>query len=89
MVSRDETSEALGGIAVKLPRGLLAKLAGCRTAPDAALGSIPTAEGTGAAQAASPSCPAASRVGSVAVAAGAGSSPFWVKTGAAYLAESL
>lgn len=86
MVSRDEAGEGLGSIAVKLPRGLLARLAGVPYCSDAALGSIPTAEGTGAAQLASPSCPAASRVGSVAVAAGAGSSPLWVKTGAAYLA---
>src|SRR5262249_36386864 len=47
---------------------------------------VPTGEGTGAAQLASPSCPAASKVGSVAVAAGAGQSPFWAKTGSAYLA---
>src|SRR6202000_2609559 len=51
------------------------------------LGWAPTAEGPGGAQLASPSCPDASKVGSVAVAAGAGQSPFWAKTGSAYLAR--
>ncbi len=86
VVSREDGSEGLDSIAAKLPKGLLAKLAGVPYCPESALAGISTAEGTGAAQLASPSCPAASRVGSVAVAAGAGSSPLWVKTGSAYLA---
>jgi hypothetical protein len=85
-ISRPDGSARLSSVSVRLPRGLLGKLAGIPYCADAALAAIPTAEGTGAAQLASPSCPAASRVGSVAVAAGAGLSPFWVKTGAAYLA---
>jgi hypothetical protein len=86
MVTRDDASEKLGSVGVKLPPGLLAKLAGVHYCSDAALGAIPTAEGTGAAQLASPSCPADSRVGSVAVSSGAGTTPLWVKTGSAYLA---
>jgi hypothetical protein len=85
-ISRADGSQRLGSVAVRLPRGLLAKLAGVPYCPDATLAAIPSAEGTGAAELATPACPAASRVGSVAVAAGAGPSPFWAKTGSAYLA---
>jgi hypothetical protein len=85
-IARTDGSGRLGSVSVRLPKGLLAKLAGVPYCSEDALGSVPTAEGTGAAQLASPSCPAASRVGSVAVAAGAGASPFWAKTGSAYLA---
>ncbi|HEX8752011.1 MAG TPA: hypothetical protein VF731_01230, partial [Solirubrobacterales bacterium] len=69
-LSREDGSEAIAGIDAKLPPGLLAKLAGVPYCPDATLAAIPTAAGTGAAQLAGPSCPAASQVGSVAVAAG-------------------
>ncbi|MBS1678331.1 MAG: hypothetical protein JST08_13210 [Actinobacteria bacterium] len=85
-ISRPDGSARLGAVSVKLPKGLLGKLAGVVYCPDAALAAVPTGEGTGAAQLASPACPGTSRVGSVAVAAGAGPSPFWVKTGSAYLA---
>jgi hypothetical protein len=85
-ISRADGSARLGGVSVLLPKGLLAKLAGIPYCADQALAAIPTGDGSGAAQLGSLSCPAASRVGSVAVAAGAGQSPFWVNTGAAYLA---
>lgn len=85
-VSHEDGTQALGSIDVKLPKGLLAKLKGIPYCSDAALGSIPTAAGTGAAQVASPSCPAASQIGSVSVGAGAGSNPVYVNTGRAYLA---
>jgi hypothetical protein len=85
-ISRPDGSDRLSKVSVRLPKGLLGKLAGIPYCADAALAGIPTGEGTGGAQLASPSCPAASRVGSVAVAAGAGLSPFWEKTGSAYLA---
>jgi hypothetical protein len=85
-IARPDGSARLSAVSVKLPKGLLAKLAGIPYCADAALAAVPTAEGTGGAQLASPSCPSASRIGSVAVSAGAGQSPFWVKTGSAYLA---
>lgn len=85
-LSREDGTQALTGVAAKLPTGLLAKLDGVPYCPDAVLGSIPTAEGSGAAQLAAPSCPAASRIGSVAVASGAGTAPVYVDTGSAYLA---
>jgi hypothetical protein len=85
-LSREDGTQQLSTIAATLPEGLLGKLAGVPYCPDSALGGIPTAEGTGAAQLASPSCPAASQVGTVSVGAGAGPSPFYVNTGKVYLA---
>jgi len=85
-VSRADGNQLLSTVSTSLPKGLLGKLAGIPYCPDAALASVPTAEGSGAGQVASPSCPAASRIGSVVVGAGAGSMPFRVDTGAAYLA---
>jgi hypothetical protein len=84
--TRGEGSPVLSTLGATLPQGMLAKLAGVPYCSDAALAAIPSAEGSGAAQVAAPSCPAASRVGRVSVAAGAGPEPFWVKTGTAYLA---
>lgn len=85
-VSREDGSQAITGIDAKLPAGLLAKLAGIPYCSDATLAGIPTAAGSGAAQLANPSCPVSSQVGTVAVAAGVGSSPVYVNTGKAYLA---
>jgi hypothetical protein len=85
-LSREDGTERLSTITAKLPKGLLAKLKGIPYCPEAALAGIPTAEGTGAGQLASPACPAASQVASVSVGTGAGPSPFYVNTGRAYLA---
>jgi hypothetical protein len=85
-VWREDGSAALGSISATLPKGLLAKLAGVPYCPEAALASISGAEGTAAAQVGSPSCPSRSRVGTVLVTAGAGPTPFTLKTGAVYLA---
>jgi hypothetical protein len=85
-LSRGDGSQRLGSITATLPPGLLGKLAGIPYCSDAALAGISGAEGTGAAQLATPSCPAASQVGTDSVGAGAGPSPFYVNTGKAYLA---
>jgi hypothetical protein len=85
-VSREDGTQGLSTISATLPKGLLASLKGIPYCSDAALGGIPTAEGTGAGQLANPSCPSASQVGTVSVGAGAGSNPFYVNTGKAYLA---
>jgi hypothetical protein len=85
-VSRSANEQPLSGLSLRLPPGLLGKLKGIAYCPDAVLAAIPGAEGTGSAEAASPSCPIASQVGSVAVGIGAGPNPFYVKTGRAYLA---
>jgi hypothetical protein len=83
-LSREDGTAEIGGISVVLPKGLLASLGGIPYCPDSALASIPTAEGTGAAQLASPACPAASALGTVTVGAGAGPTPFYTQTGRAY-----
>jgi hypothetical protein len=84
-VTNEPGAPDLRRISVDLPEGLSAQLAGVATCSDAALGALPTGAGTGAAQIASPSCPASSQVGTVQAGAGSGS-PFYVKTGKVYLA---
>jgi hypothetical protein len=85
-LSREDGSQRLGSLKVALPAGITGKLAGIPYCPNATLAAVPTAEGTAAAQLASPSCPAASQVGTVSVGAGAGSNPFYTGNGRAYLA---
>ncbi len=82
-LSRADGTQRLTGVEATLPTGLLAKLAGIPYCSDAALAR--TADSTGRAELASPSCPAASRVGSAFIAAGAGPTPFHV-SGSVYLA---
>jgi hypothetical protein len=85
-VGRADGSARLGGLEAILPTGLLASLRGIPYCPDASLAGISGAAGAGIGQLAAPSCPAASRVGSLVVSAGAGPSPFDLNTGVAYLA---
>jgi hypothetical protein len=85
-LSRDDGTQRFSGVSVKTPPGLTAYLKGIPYCPDGVLASIPAAEGTGAAELASPACPAASQVGTVTVGAGAGPNPFYVSTGKAYWA---
>ncbi len=84
-LSRSDGTQRFNGLSMSLPPGLSANLAGVPYCPDAVLSSIPTGEGTGAAEMANPSCPETSRLGSVSVGAGAGK-PFYVNTGKVYLA---
>jgi hypothetical protein len=80
--ARPDGSSPLSGLSIDLPEGLLGKLAGTPACSQAALSAAEAK--SGAAELASPSCPAASKVGSVDVAAGAGATPFHV-TGQIYL----
>jgi len=82
--SRSDTDQNLSGLSVTLPPGMLAKLAGVQECSEAALSSISDQPGTGTAQAADPSCPAGSQVGTVETGAGTGSDPFFLP-GKAYL----
>jgi hypothetical protein len=82
-LSRGDGSQPIKGLDATLPKGLLGRLAGIPYCPDAALAAA--AGKSGAAEQASASCPAASQVGTVDVAAGAGSTPLNV-SGKAYLA---
>jgi hypothetical protein len=84
-LSRPDGSQRFNGLHMTLPPGLAANLRGVPYCSDATLASIPSGQGTGQAQIDNPSCPAASRLGSVSAAAGAGN-PIWVNTGKAYLA---
>jgi hypothetical protein len=81
--SRPDGSQLMRGLNLDLPPGLTGKLAGIATCPDSALAAA--AANKGAAELASPSCPAASRLGGVNAGAGAGPTPFHVP-GSAYLA---
>ncbi|HWT30612.1 MAG TPA: hypothetical protein VN240_06235, partial [Propylenella sp.] len=83
---RDDGTQQVRAVTAHLPAGLLAKLAGIPYCPDATIAGISDSPRTGAAELAASACPGASRVGSVAVRVGAGSSPFPVETGSAYLA---
>jgi hypothetical protein len=72
--TRSDTDQELSGLAMALPPGMVAKLAGIPECSDA---QIAQARGnSGAAEAASPSCPAGSQVGTAQTGAGAGS-PFF------------
>jgi hypothetical protein len=86
-VNREDGSQALGSISAALPEGLLGKLAGVTECSNAQIAQAESrsGEGQGATELASPSCPAASQVGTVNVGTGAGPNPFYVP-GKAYLA---
>ncbi len=85
-LTREDGTQRLAGLDLTLPPGMTGKLAGIPYCPDAALGQVSPNEGTAAAQIANPSCPAASQVGTVTAGAGAGTNPFYLQTGKAYLA---
>ena len=84
-LTRQDGEQEMTGLEADLPPGLAAKFAGIEQCPDSVLRSIPTAPGTGAAEKASPSCPANSRVGHVNAGSGAGPQPFYIG-GSVYLA---
>jgi hypothetical protein len=71
--SRQDGEQDLGGIAVRMPPGLLGRIS-----------EVPLC---GEPQAGEGTCPAASRIGSTSVAAGAGSHPLWL-SGQVYLTTS-
>lgn len=82
-LSRADGSQRLQKVGATLPPGQLAKLAGVPYCPQGSLDAA--GRNSGRAEQAAPSCPAASRVGGVAVAAGAGPQPYHV-AGTVYLA---
>jgi len=86
-LSREDATQEIKGLETLLPAGLSAKLAGVPNCPEAAIAAARAREAPeqGAAELASPSCPAASQVGTVSVAAGAGPTPFHTQ-GRVYLA---
>jgi len=82
-LSREDGSQRFGSLTVTPPPGLLGRLAGIPYCSDAGLATA--ANKSGKEEQATPSCPEASRVGSVNVGAGAGPSPYYTQ-GRAYLA---
>jgi hypothetical protein len=80
---REDGSQNFSSLTLTPPPGLTAKLAGAPPCSDADLATA--AAKAGRSEQTSPSCPAASRVGSVYAAAGAGPAPYWAQ-GEAYLA---
>jgi hypothetical protein len=74
-LSRGDDEQELSQVTTILPEGLLAKIAGIPACPDAAISSISTTEGTGAGEARSSACPAASQIGSISAGLGAGPGP--------------
>jgi hypothetical protein len=87
-LSRPDGSQELKSLTVSLPQGLVGKLAGVAYCSEGQIAAAMarSGEGMGALELASPSCPAASQVGTVSVGAGAGPTPLTVNTGKAYLA---
>jgi hypothetical protein len=86
-LARADGTQRITGIDTTLPPGLTGKLAGIPYCPEGAIAQAKSREAPnqGAVEQASPSCPAASEVGSITVGAGAGISPLYV-SGHAYLA---
>jgi hypothetical protein len=82
-VNRKDGEQELSSLDFTLPKGLIGKLAGIPYCPDAAIAAATSK--TGKAEQASPSCPAASQLGTVDTSAGVGSEPFHVG-GKLYLA---
>jgi len=86
-LSREDGSQRLTGFDTTLPPGLTGRLAGIPACPDAAIARAASRSKPeeGILEREDPSCPAASRLGTVNVGAGAGPNPFYAQ-GTAYLA---
>jgi len=83
-LTREDGEQELSGLEMSFPPGISASLGSVPTCPDAAIAAAAGREG--AAEAADPSCPSGSRVGAAIAAVGAGSEPFYMKSGRVYLA---
>jgi hypothetical protein len=79
-ITRGDGNQELSGVQITTPRGFAARLAGVPYCSDAAIAQAAsrTASGDGALERSSPSCPAASKIGTTTIGAGAGSQPFYV-----------
>ena len=82
-IGREDGMQELSGLETTLPPGLIGKLAGIPYCPEAAIAAAKTARGL--AERSSPSCPAASLLGTTDATAGAGPTPFH-NPGRVYLA---
>jgi len=84
-VTREDQEQELSQLSTTLPPGLVARIAGTPYCPEEALASISGTLGSGAAELGAPSCPAASRIGSISAGLGAGPGPNYFP-GTVYLA---
>lgn len=84
-VNRPDGDQSLTGLTVSTPPGLAATLKGIPYCPEAAIVAAAAPGYSGASEAAHPSCPAASQVGTATAGAGAGTHPFYAP-GKVYLA---
>jgi uncharacterized repeat protein (TIGR01451 family) len=86
-LSREDATGEFASLTTEMPPGLTGKLKGIPYCPEAAIATATSrnAPGQGALERSQPSCPAASRVGSVIAGAGAGPDPFYT-SGELYLA---
>jgi hypothetical protein len=86
-LSRQDGTQRFSTVSLSPPKGLLGRLAGIPYCPQSGIDQAQSrsAEGDGAVELASPSCPAASQVGTVSAGAGAGPLPYSVQ-GKVYLA---
>jgi hypothetical protein len=86
-LSRQDGTQRIAKIEATVPTGLIAKLAGVGSCPEAGIAKAHSREAPerGALEQADPSCPASSEIGSVVGGAGAGPNPYYT-TGHAYLA---
>ena len=80
---REDGTQRFKALDITLPKGLIGKLAGIPYCPDAQIAAAEISTGTVEEQ--SPSCPAASELGTITVASGAGPTPL-IAHGHAYLA---
>jgi hypothetical protein len=85
-LTRPEGSQEISGVTVNTPPGFAATLRGVASCSEAELATALAPGRTGAAELAGPSCPAASQIGTTTIGAGAGPTPYYVRTGKAYLA---
>jgi hypothetical protein len=84
-LGRSDGDQNLSGIQIKTPPGFTATLKGVPYCPESAIVQLQGSGYSGIAELASPSCPSASRVGTVTAGVGAGSRPLYV-SGKVYLA---
>ncbi len=87
-LTRTDEEQEITHFSIKLPPGVVAKLAGVPFCPEAGIAQARSRErvaGAGGAELASPSCPAASRIGSTEVGVGVGTTLTYVN-GSVYLA---
>jgi len=84
-LNRQDGEQTLAGLTIDTPPGFLASLKGVAYCPESSIALLSTAGYGGLTESITPSCPAASRVGSVVAGAGAGTHPLHLG-GAVYLA---